>query len=127
MRRRHRDVGVQIEPRKAGKRGDPGPLNRLLARGGAYQQLIWKPGTQPRRVAHRRVKAPEDLLLPIAEAMAELLETGNFRLVRKCENPSCTLWFYDRAKSHGRRWCSMAICGNRMKVAAFRARQRESK
>ncbi len=115
-----------VARRKAGKHGDPGPLNRLLARGGAYQQLVWKPGTRPRRVAHRRVEAPEDLLVPVAEAVAELLETGDYRLVRKCENPACTLWFYDRTRSHRRRWCSMAICGNRMKVAAFRARQREA-
>ncbi len=113
-----------IERRKARKHGDPAPLNSLLVRGGAYQKLSWKPGKQPRRVAYRRVEAPEDLLVPIAEAMAELLETGDFQLVRKCENPDCTLWFYDRTKSHRRRWCSMTICGNRMKVAAFRARQR---
>ena len=115
-----------LERRKAGRRGDPAPLNRLLARGGAYQQLSWKPGMQPRRVAYRRVETPEDLLVPIAEAMAELLETGDYQMVRKCENPNCTLWFYDRTKSHRRRWCTMAICGNRMKVAAFRARQREA-
>ena len=112
--------------RKTGRRGDPAPLNRLLVRGGAYQQLSWKPGTQPRRLTYRRVETPEDLLVPIAEAMAELLETGDYRMVRRCENPNCTLWFYDRTKSHRRRWCSMAICGNRMKVAAFRARQREA-
>ena len=115
-----------LERRKAGRRGDPAPLNRLLVRGGAYQQLSWKPGAQPRRLTYRRVETPEDLLVPIAEAMAELLETGDYQMVRRCENPNCTLWFYDRTKSHRRRWCSMAICGNRMKVAAFRARQREA-
>ena len=115
-----------VARRKAGKHADPAQLNRLLARGGAYQQLVWKPGGQPQRVAHRYIEAPEDLLLPVAEAMAELLEMGDFDLVRACENPDCTLWFYDRTKSHRRRWCSMSVCGNRMKVAAFRARQREA-
>ena len=115
-----------LERRKMGRHGDPTPLNRLLARGGAYQQLSWKPGTRPRRITYRRIEAPEDLLVPVAEAMAELLETGDYQLVRRCENPNCTLLFYDRTKSHRRRWCSMAICGNRMKVAAFRARQREA-
>jgi predicted RNA-binding Zn ribbon-like protein len=120
-----REAGrVLLERRKSGKRGEPAPLNRLLARGGAYQQLSWKPGTQPRRVTHRRVEATEDLLVPVAEAIAELLATGDYQLVRKCENPNCTLWFYDRTKAHRRRWCSMAICGNRMKVAAFRERRR---
>lgn len=119
-----REVGRGlIERRKAAKHGDPAQLNRLLVRGGAYRQLFWKPGAQPQRIAYRRVEAPEDLLTPVAEAIAELLETGDYELVRKCENPECTLWFYDRTKAHQRRWCSMAICGNRMKVAAFRARQ----
>jgi predicted RNA-binding Zn ribbon-like protein len=62
--------------------------------------------------------------VPVAEAVATLLAKGDFSLVRKCESPDCTLWFHDRTKSHHRRWCSMALCGNRMKVAAFRARQK---
>ncbi|WP_327229156.1 CGNR zinc finger domain-containing protein [Achromobacter xylosoxidans] len=32
--------------------------------------------------------------------------------------------FHDKTKSHRRRRCSMALCGNRMKVAAFRSRQK---
>ncbi|NEJ40784.1 CGNR zinc finger domain-containing protein, partial [Rhizobium ruizarguesonis] len=38
----------------------------------------------------------------------------------------CTLFFLDTTKSHRRRWCSMALCGNRMKVAAFRSRKQEA-
>jgi predicted RNA-binding Zn ribbon-like protein len=121
------DARALIERRKAGKHGNPAALNRLLERSAAYRQLIWKPGSRPRRVTYGRIETPEDLLLPVAESIAELLETGDYELVRKCENPACTLWFYDRTKSHHRRWCSMAICGNRMKVAAFRARQRASR
>jgi predicted RNA-binding Zn ribbon-like protein len=43
--------------------------------------------------------------------------------VRKCEAHDCTLLFEDATRSGRRRWCSMALCGNRMKVAAFRARR----
>lgn len=63
-------------------------------------------------------------LLPVAEALARLLAEADFGLVRKCECEDCTLMFHDRTKSHRRRWCSMALCGNRMKVAAYRARQK---
>jgi predicted RNA-binding Zn ribbon-like protein len=70
------------------------------------------------------VGSVEALLVPVAEAVARLLAEGDFSLVRKCESSDCTLWFYDRTKSHHRRWCSMAQCGNRMKVAAFRARRK---
>jgi len=62
------------------------------------------------------------LLGPVAEAVAELLAAGDFALVRQCEHPDCVLWFYDRTKAHKRRWCSMALCGNRYKAAQFRKR-----
>ncbi|MBD9477910.1 ABATE domain-containing protein [Pseudoxanthomonas sp. PXM02] len=62
------------------------------------------------------------MLGPVAEAAAHLLAEGDFALVRQCEHPDCILWFYDRTKSHKRRWCSMAQCGNRHKAAQFRKR-----
>jgi len=67
-----------------------------------------------------RGDAVASLLGPLAEAVAQLLVEGDFTLVRQCEHPDCILWFYDRTKSHKRRWCSMALCGNRYKAAQFR-------
>jgi len=67
-----------------------------------------------------RGDAVASLLGPVAEAVAQLLVEGDFKLVRQCEHPDCILWFYDRTKSHKRRWCSMALCGNRYKAAQFR-------
>jgi len=85
---------------------------------------------QPLRpVSGRRVKrrweqrTAEQVLAPLAECAAELLATGELSLVRRCENEQCVLWFYDRTRSHHRRWCNMATCGNRHKVAAFRERR----
>lgn len=62
----------------------------------------------------------------VAEAAAHLLVDGDFALVRQCEHPDCILWFYDRTKSHKRRWCSMAQCGNRHKASRFRERSAAS-
>ena len=73
-----------------------------------------------------RIVVARQLLAPLAEAAAHLLATADFTLVRKCEDHACTLWFLDRTKSHRRRWCSMALCGNRNKVAAFRQRQHDA-
>jgi predicted RNA-binding Zn ribbon-like protein len=64
------------------------------------------------------------LLLPIAQALAELVCTEDFSSVKACEGPVCTLYFLDRTRGHARRWCSMAICGNRAKQAAHRHRLR---
>lgn len=101
---------------------DPGPLNDFLAKAPSHPALICEDAGW--RLERRRVvKAPEHLLAPVAESAAELLATGDFALIRKCEDDACTMWFYDRTKSHRRRWCSMALCGNRHKVAAFRQRK----
>ena len=73
-----------------------------------------------------RAGALLELAAAVESAAAELLASGNFSLIRRCESESCVLWFYDRTKSHQRRWCSMASCGNRHKVAAFRKRRSEA-
>jgi predicted RNA-binding Zn ribbon-like protein len=70
----------------------------------------------------RRWRSPESLLLPIGEALAKFVCEENFADVRACEGHSCTLMFVDHTRRRGRRWCSMAICGNRAKQAAHRNR-----
>jgi predicted RNA-binding Zn ribbon-like protein len=66
----------------------------------------------------RIVDTPGQLLAAVAESAATLLSTDDLSLVRACQNPECVLFFYDTTKNHARRWCSMAACGNRAKVAA---------
>jgi predicted RNA-binding Zn ribbon-like protein len=70
----------------------------------------------------RRWRTPEALLLPIGEALAQLVCEEDFSQVKACEGPSCTLLFADHTRGHARRWCSMALCGNRAKQAAHRRR-----
>lgn len=107
------------------------PLNRILERDQEYGQIARRePGrdsaTQPALVwrPHRRWQTPDTLLLPIARAMAELVCNEDFSHVKGCERPACTLFFLDRTHGRARRWCSMALCGNRMKQAAYRKRER---
>ncbi|MES6429106.1 CGNR zinc finger domain-containing protein [Cutibacterium acnes] len=42
--------------------------------------------------------------------------------MKACEGPACTLMFADHTRARARRWCSMAVCGNRAKQAAHRSR-----
>jgi predicted RNA-binding Zn ribbon-like protein len=44
--------------------------------------------------------------------------------IRQCHSPSCTIYFVDTSRAGRRRWCSMAACGNKAKVAALRRRER---
>lgn len=75
------------------------------------------------RLFHTAYREPRQLLTPIAEAAVALLCYGNLTYLKKCENPSCILYFYDTTKNHSRRWCSMTACGNRAKVAAYYQRR----
>jgi predicted RNA-binding Zn ribbon-like protein len=50
-----------------------------------------------------------------AANLLDLLEQAPDR-VKHCENPACMLWFFDTTRNGTRRWCSMAVCGNRMKA-----------
>ena len=59
------------------------------------------------------------LLAAVARSAAELVAEGAGTRLRLCANPHCGLFFYDKSRTHRRRWCSMAVCGNRSKVAAF--------
>ena len=57
----------------------------------------------------------------LANAAAELLASTDRRRIKNCAHPQCALVFKDTSKAGRRRWCSMEICGNRTKVANFRA------
>jgi predicted RNA-binding Zn ribbon-like protein len=123
-----RHAGREIRPEAA---AELGPLNDLLARSDTYWQVEAgaDPGVTPaldqrslRLHRVRRWTAPEQLLQPLAEAITDLVCNEDFRLIRTCEGRACALLFLDKTKSHARRWCSMALCGNRAKAAAHRAR-----
>jgi len=107
------------------------PLNRLLARDEEFTRLVERQDSESagahgasalQLLTQRRWRSPESLLLPIAKVMAELLATADFTQVKACEGATCRLLFLDTTGGRMRRWCSMAVCGNRAKQAAHRER-----
>jgi predicted RNA-binding Zn ribbon-like protein len=68
------------------------------------------------------LKKPNDIWAHIATAVAELLSNVPPARLRKCE--ACIVHFLDTSKKGSRRWCSMNICGNKIKVAAYQKRKR---
>jgi predicted RNA-binding Zn ribbon-like protein len=125
-RRLRESVRKLVWARKSGAVASARVLNEFLKQGQSFFELQWYPEStahqKPLRTYKRVANSQKALLRPVADAMADLLVTPRFELVKKCENPVCSLLFYDHTKSHRRRWCSTALCGNRMKVAAFRER-----
>jgi hypothetical protein len=132
-------MGKPLEP-KALRQLEP--LNQLLARDEEFGQIIvrdrlsdgehghGRDGAGASRLAlrpQRRWRSPETLLLPIARALADLVCTEDFAYLKACEGPTCTLLFIDRTRGAARRWCSMAVCGNRAKQAAYRKRAQQAR
>jgi predicted RNA-binding Zn ribbon-like protein len=100
------------------------PLNRLLERDEMFGRIVASRETDPPFAFEtaRRWRSPGALLLPIGEILARFVCTEDFSDVKACEGPTCTLLFADHTRGRARRWCSMAICGNRAKQAAHRER-----
>ncbi len=69
------------------------------------------------------LERPTDLWMLIFEVTADLLSEPEIDRIRKCE--ACVVHFFDTSKKGSRRWCSMNICGNKLKVAAYQRRKRE--
>ena len=118
----HKHMGRSLTPKAL---QELVPLNRLLERDEAFSQISRHRQSDGDRLdlqMTRRWRSPESLLLPIGEVLARFVCEEDFANVKACEGHSCTLVFADRTRRRARRWCSMAICGNRAKQAAHRKR-----
>jgi predicted RNA-binding Zn ribbon-like protein len=86
------------------------PMRTRLKTKGSDRELWFEP------------RQPEELFAPLAHSAATLFADVDRNRVRRCAQ--CVLHFQDTSKKGTRRWCSMQLCGNRLKVAAYAARQR---
>ena len=123
-RKLRENVRGLVEARKAGHKGNVALLNSFLAGAPSHPRVVWNAPRSVRVDRVRTLDTAEAILAPVAEAAADFLATADFALVKRCEDETCVFWFVDQTKSHHRRWCSMALCGNRNKVAAYRKRAR---
>jgi predicted RNA-binding Zn ribbon-like protein len=63
------------------------------------------------------------LLAAVAVAFAD----GSWTRVKVCDNDACAFVFYDSSRNRAARWCTMAVCGNRIKARAFRERHQRDR
>ena len=101
---------------------DVAPLQKVLAETHGTLGAALREGKALLEFAPDGEPSPPFLL---ARSAAEFFATADLSLVKACEGTGCVLLFYDTTKSHTRRWCSMAACGNREKVAAHYKRRRD--
>lgn len=62
----------------------------------------------------------------LASLVAIVLEAqagGTWERLKACRKESCGWLFYDGSRNRSSTWCSMSICGNRVKTASYRRRR----
>jgi predicted RNA-binding Zn ribbon-like protein len=101
-----------------------GMLNALLAETGATPQIVAHHGRGP----HIHVSSPtaplaDRMAAHFAMGLAELVVAGESERFRTCAAPACRSVFVDLSRNRSRRYCDSRTCGNRIHVAAYRARR----
>lgn len=72
---------------------------------------------------HREGTASQ-LLASLAADLLDLIAGADIENIKRCAHPGCTRLYVDSSRAKNRHWCGMNTCGNKVKVQAFRARQR---
>lgn len=102
-------------------------INQLVAAAGTTPQLTDHDGYD----WHVHYFAPgasvaEHLAADCGMALAFILVAGEQERLRRCEAPDCGRAFVDLSRNRSRRYCDSRTCGNRLHVAAYRARRKEA-
>ena len=130
---RHPRIAKQIHRRAMALREG---LFALFSRGPGAQEGLQALNTEIRLTSAELHVEPEGpayalawdagskVLGPIVRSAIELLTSSDVRRVRVCSGDGCGWLFLDSSRTHRRRWCSMAICGNRAKAKRSRVRSR---
>lgn len=100
-------------------------LNELLSRTRMTPRLTEHDG-HPLHVHYFAPGATiaEHLAADCGIALAHLMVAGEFERLRSCAAPDCGRVFVDESRNRSRVYCDSRTCGNRMHVAAYRARRR---
>jgi predicted RNA-binding Zn ribbon-like protein len=99
-------------------------LNALLAQAGAVPQIVAHDGRGPHlHVSRPAAPLADRIAAHLAFGLAEFVVAGQSDRVRSCASPSCRDVFVDLSRNRSRRYCDSRTCGNRLHVAAYRARR----
>ena len=101
-------------------------INALLSQTGASPQIVAHDGRGP----HLHVSRPSSpladrMVAHFAMGLAWLVVAGQAGRIRTCGSPDCRNVFVDESRNSSRRYCDGRTCGNRLHVAAYRARMQQ--
>lgn len=97
-------------------------INRVLTRSAGTRRVELREDGTFARTFIPGGDAFAGLMIPIVESAADALILGELPRVRPCADQRCRRVFYDATRNGRRRWCDMAVCGNRAKAARHRKR-----
>ena len=66
----------------------------------------------------------DGVLSSLVATLHDAMVAGTWSRLKACRNSHCRWAFYDHSRNSSGAWCSELACGSRMKVRAYRARQR---
>jgi len=99
-------------------------INALLTETGAIPQIVAHDGRGPHiHVSRPAAPMADRIAAHLAMGLAELLVAGESGRLRSCASPACRDVFLDESRNRSRRYCDRRTCGNRLHVAAYRARK----
>jgi len=102
-------------------------INLLLSQTGASPQIVAHDGRGPHLHVSRPTSALADRMAAhFAMGLAWLVVAGQAQRIRSCQSPTCRRVFVDLSRNSSRRYCDSRTCGNRLHVAAYRARKQEA-
>jgi predicted RNA-binding Zn ribbon-like protein len=109
-------VADAVDAVRHGRTPDLDGINALLRESPAIRQLAWD-GSRVQETVERHGEATTRLLAALASSAADLLTDPGAAGIRGCEGPHCRVLFLP--VNARRRWCSPAVCGNRVRVARY--------
>ncbi|OON82149.1 CGNR zinc finger domain-containing protein [Streptomyces tsukubensis] len=100
-------------------------------------ELVAAAGTTPRLTDHDGyawhvhyfapgASVADHLAADCGMALSFIVVADERERLRRCEAPDCRRAFVDLSRNRSRRYCSSRTCGNRLHVAAYRARRKEA-
>lgn len=103
-----------------------GQINALLSQTGASLQIAAHDGRGPHlHVSRPTAPLANRMAAHFAMGLAWLVVAGEAGRIRTCESPACRNVFVDFSRNRSRRYCDSRTCGNRLHVAAYRARKQD--
>ena len=119
------ETAAEVETDAVFKGQPPGPGDLAIINdwAGRPPPRMWLEADAGQLRARQDATTAAALVASVARDAVDLLGGPLADRIRECGAEDCALLFLDTSRAGRRRWCSMASCGARAKMATYRARR----